>query len=448
MEATYNGHIASADDALLLFEACRLGILKRRKYRLCESERINLASGSVYVWDEKEAGVRRWTDGKRWSPSRVSGFFLVYLELESRKQASNLSHMQRSDSSDIPLENGLIKKTLSLFTTQNSKLHMVCYYRKSDVDSGRLTSPSQDPRLCKISIPRSLYPDIMPEITRTNTPRPLPLAQRRHLSVSSIGIPVYGYSSLQQQQQALPIQQSKIFPYATQQTAYAQPSLPSYHRSNSNIAGSNAMSLHSSQTNSSFTASAAPTLTQVESTKTVESPRQTEERAAMVYAPPTISSPNSINLACSTAEYIAPHKAQRYSTATTLASIKPPANYRSFTNPVACQPASTLPTPPLQSPSEPLSTASSSRRDTLNDIIGYSQAIPSNNSNASSATTDRVRLPPISELLKSINHHRSASPISKTNHNANRVSADVRARYSGPVWNQRQVERNLSDYAL
>ncbi|KAI2474456.1 cAMP-independent regulatory protein pac2, partial [Pyrenophora tritici-repentis] len=29
-------------------------------------------SGSVFVWDEREAGMRRWTDGKSWSASRVS----------------------------------------------------------------------------------------------------------------------------------------------------------------------------------------------------------------------------------------------------------------------------------------------------------------------------------------------------------------------------------------
>ncbi|KAJ2450776.1 Gluconate transport-inducing protein [Coemansia sp. RSA 2336] len=421
MEATYTGYVASADDALLLFEACRLGILKRRKYRLCESERTNLLSGSVYVWDEKEAGVRRWTDGKRWSPSRVSGFFLVYLELESRK-ASNLAHMQGSEPLDIPLEDGLIKKTLSLFTTQNSKLHMVCYYRKDDVDSGRLTSPSQDPRLCNIAIPRSLYPDIMPEVSRNNAPRPLPLAQRRHLSVSSTGVPVYGYSSLQHQ--AVPIQQPKIFPYATQQATYAQPSLPSYPRSST--AGSNMA--YSSQDNTdgnmAYSSQTNTDSTMLERDKTVESPRQAEA-PAIAYVPPTISSPRSITLAQST-QYIAPHKAQRYATATTLATARAPASYRSFTNPMACQPPSTLPTPPLLSPSEPISTASSSRRNTLNDAAGQPD---------SSFNDARVRLPPMSELLKSINH-----PTPKARH--------ARERYSGSIWNQRQTEKHLSDYAL
>ncbi|KAF9130027.1 hypothetical protein BGW39_003551 [Mortierella sp. 14UC] len=37
--------------------------------------------GSVFVFDEEESGIHRWTDGKIWSPSRICGNFLVYREL-------------------------------------------------------------------------------------------------------------------------------------------------------------------------------------------------------------------------------------------------------------------------------------------------------------------------------------------------------------------------------
>lgn len=40
--------------------------------------------GSVYVFDELESGIKRWTDGKVWSPSRILGNFLVYRELERK----------------------------------------------------------------------------------------------------------------------------------------------------------------------------------------------------------------------------------------------------------------------------------------------------------------------------------------------------------------------------
>jgi hypothetical protein len=37
--------------------------------------------GSVFVFDEGESGICRWTDGRIWSPSRICGNFLVYREL-------------------------------------------------------------------------------------------------------------------------------------------------------------------------------------------------------------------------------------------------------------------------------------------------------------------------------------------------------------------------------
>ncbi|CAP72744.1 uncharacterized protein PODANS_2_1730, partial [Podospora anserina S mat+] len=66
--------------------ACRLGLLPRVQRRLSEKERQQIRSGSVYVWDEREAGMRRWTDGKSWSASRVSGSFLTYREMEGKRR--------------------------------------------------------------------------------------------------------------------------------------------------------------------------------------------------------------------------------------------------------------------------------------------------------------------------------------------------------------------------
>ena len=36
-----------------------------------------ITSGSVFVFDENESGMKQWTDGFAWSPSRVLGNFLV-----------------------------------------------------------------------------------------------------------------------------------------------------------------------------------------------------------------------------------------------------------------------------------------------------------------------------------------------------------------------------------
>ncbi|KIN09079.1 hypothetical protein OIDMADRAFT_64809, partial [Oidiodendron maius Zn] len=78
---TYHGRVSTPADAIILFEACRLGLLPRVQRRLSPNERQSIESGSVFVWDEREAGMRRWTDGKSWSSSRVSGVFLSYREM-------------------------------------------------------------------------------------------------------------------------------------------------------------------------------------------------------------------------------------------------------------------------------------------------------------------------------------------------------------------------------
>lgn len=85
---TYYGYIETVEDAVLIVEACRYGRLMRVKRRLHEKERQGIRSGSVFVFVERESGIRRWTDGKLWSPSRICGEFLLYRELESRQQSS------------------------------------------------------------------------------------------------------------------------------------------------------------------------------------------------------------------------------------------------------------------------------------------------------------------------------------------------------------------------
>jgi hypothetical protein len=53
---TYHGVVKSPADAIILFEACRLGQLPRVQRRLSEKERQSIKSGSIFVWDEREAG--------------------------------------------------------------------------------------------------------------------------------------------------------------------------------------------------------------------------------------------------------------------------------------------------------------------------------------------------------------------------------------------------------
>lgn len=60
--------LRDANDAHIVFEAVRLGILPLIKRRLTSEERDQLCSGNVFVWEEAEhkGGLERWTDGRRW----------------------------------------------------------------------------------------------------------------------------------------------------------------------------------------------------------------------------------------------------------------------------------------------------------------------------------------------------------------------------------------------
>ncbi|KAG0354250.1 hypothetical protein BG005_006636 [Podila minutissima] len=173
---TFHGYIETTQDTLLIFEACRRGLLPRICRRLQEKERRIVQSGTVFVFDERESGIKRWTDGLVWSPSRILGNFLVYRELDKRnagkKDASPIDRASRSSSSDNESaieknkeralvgsltnsyrfkKNGLIKKTMSIIVNGVSQ-HMISYYSKDDVLAGKLRTPSSVPELAGLEI--------------------------------------------------------------------------------------------------------------------------------------------------------------------------------------------------------------------------------------------------------------------------------------------------------
>ncbi|KAG0356094.1 hypothetical protein BG005_004997 [Podila minutissima] len=170
---TYFGLIKTPQDALVIFEACRLGLLSRVHRRLSDIERQSVRSGSVYCFDEREAGMRRWTDGKSWSPSRVTGSFLTYRELEEAVPSLAGKNIYRPD--------GLLKQSFSITTSENQKLHLISYFTNDDVNSGRLAvTPTQDPRFAQLVVPSGIYPETAPSDQPTpssGSPSP-PLAHR------------------------------------------------------------------------------------------------------------------------------------------------------------------------------------------------------------------------------------------------------------------------------
>ncbi|CAI2173437.1 8226_t:CDS:2 [Funneliformis geosporum] len=141
---TYHGRIETLNDALIIFvEACQQGILQRTTRRLLEKEREELCGGNVYVFDETESGIKRWTDGRLWSPSRIIKDFLVYRELATRDRnikrhepldellqkrisAEGLKVHQCSKGLFLLRKDGLLKKTISI-KFNGTYQHMVIY---------------------------------------------------------------------------------------------------------------------------------------------------------------------------------------------------------------------------------------------------------------------------------------------------------------------------------
>ncbi|KAI9658204.1 MAG: hypothetical protein M1829_006808 [Trizodia sp. TS-e1964] len=207
MMETYQGHVRTPADAIVLFEACRLGLLPRVQRRLSEKERQSIRSGSVFVWDEREAGMRRWTDGKSWSASRVSGSFLTYREMEgkrggpiyhslaastSQRRAGKTPDSARGSDSDQEMgeegpdgyrykPDGLMKQSFSITTSAGQHLHLISYYARSHPGGQNLCQPSNDPQLRGIRIQKGMYPESTIHEPQ-NTPAP---ASRPPLGASS-----------------------------------------------------------------------------------------------------------------------------------------------------------------------------------------------------------------------------------------------------------------------
>ncbi|AET39535.1 Mit1p Ecym_4496 [Eremothecium cymbalariae DBVPG len=202
---SYHGYIETNADALLLAQAVLDGKLNPVSRRPYEIERPQLiVSGNVFVFIEEKSGIKRWTDGVSWSPSRIMGKFLVYRELDKQNSGSiggNGNTPQhgyggivagrgggREDSMDVSDEQGagggaagssmvskalvgslnnsyafkpggLVKKTMSLKLKRASRVetvHIISYYTADDVEAGKLVKPSNSPFFSQVRSCREL----------------------------------------------------------------------------------------------------------------------------------------------------------------------------------------------------------------------------------------------------------------------------------------------------
>lgn len=186
LEPTWYGYIGNTADAMILLEATFDGTLNHLARRPHDKERSELIkSGNVFIHEAQTSGVKRWTDGITWSPSRMVGNFLVYRELnhpfapgekkratakdkrqniQKKRNGASHSHVystthgvlnkdqERSlvgslvDSYDFKEDEiCLIKKTITI-KVRDLTHHIVSYYTIDDVLSGKLQTPRSDSR--------------------------------------------------------------------------------------------------------------------------------------------------------------------------------------------------------------------------------------------------------------------------------------------------------------
>ncbi|KAH3679725.1 hypothetical protein WICMUC_000756 [Wickerhamomyces mucosus] len=181
MNPTFIGYISSTRDALLIIQAVlnqQLTPVSRRPHDRERSQLIK--SGNVFIFIEEKSGIKRWTDGVAWSPSRILGRFLVYRELDrgalkdsnslKRKRESNRNLVGSLITSYAFKPQGLIKKTLSLtINYSNNKIddgnsintvHLVSYYSAEDVLQGKLNRPINIPEFKDLHLSNEIWQSV------------------------------------------------------------------------------------------------------------------------------------------------------------------------------------------------------------------------------------------------------------------------------------------------
>ena len=153
------GYIDDEDDLALVFQGVFDGNLRCIERRPYEAEKVELvSSGNIFVFNEERSGIKRWTDGFSWSPSRISGKFLVYREYNRLGSTQDpvlhniLEYNIFERAHRKYFYTGLLKKTFSLKfntdPTDSTKLetfHLIAYYTEKDIRQGSLKRPSENP---------------------------------------------------------------------------------------------------------------------------------------------------------------------------------------------------------------------------------------------------------------------------------------------------------------
>ncbi|EPQ57073.1 hypothetical protein GLOTRDRAFT_73605, partial [Gloeophyllum trabeum ATCC 11539] len=146
--------LRNVQDALKVFYACHLGILPLITRRLDNEERQALRPGDAYVWEGRNPqtdvsglGIERWTEGKKWSQSRVREDLLYYYE-------------KFPDGKAPPIRDRLIRQTYSAtvndpISSKPRKLGLSTYYTENSLE--HLRTVDEIPQLRNLDVPDGLF---------------------------------------------------------------------------------------------------------------------------------------------------------------------------------------------------------------------------------------------------------------------------------------------------
>lgn len=298
LQPTWRGYVQDTKDALILFEGAIGGTLARVVRRPHDRERTNLIkSGSVFIYEESASGIKRWTDGVPWSPSRILGNFLIYRELEKpfppgeKKRATKKSKRDHRPSDPYPVRpatletgsstedttaqqqtsngspsseqtlsptvaaerdaerllvgsltdsyqfksDGLVKKTMSV-KINDIPYHLVSYYMPQDVKAKLLTRPVTSSALSHLIIRPEL-------ITKQNFRAPID--EQMDEGLGAYGTPMQSYGGA-----SMPY-------YPSQQSAYMPQHQSSYSTASGHHPSFSAASPHAASS-SSYASPTAP----------------------------------------------------------------------------------------------------------------------------------------------------------------------------------------------
>ncbi|KAI5151410.1 Gti1/Pac2 family transcription factor [Enteropsectra breve] len=137
-----HGYINNYEEAVMVVHAARIGTLDLTIARLNAEERERIESGDIFIFIENDHGMKRWTDGRIWSPSKICGEFLIYQEVprhlsknsikkrkEIEKVMEGVDIVSRQRMRDDTVDRATMHKKTVCIRYENDNYHIIAYYR-------------------------------------------------------------------------------------------------------------------------------------------------------------------------------------------------------------------------------------------------------------------------------------------------------------------------------